>query len=289
VSTLITALSIGSIYALVALGYNVVYQTTRVFNFAHGALVAVCGLVAFTAVSEWGVPALLAVLVCAVVGCVLVTAEYFVAVKPILARPGDSHMWLVSTLGASVVLEASALLIWGPDPRSVQISLLEEFVWVGDANVKVAAFVALLCAVAGTIALDAWYARSRTGKLMRAAAEDREAAQLRGIDTGRLAVASFALAGAIAGVVALVLLPITYAQPLLGSLLAIKAFVAMAIGGFGSNRGALIGGLVVGLVETYGADWFGVEYGDPLVFVVLLALLLTRPRGLFGGPQERTV
>lgn len=288
-STLISALALGSIYALVALGYNVIYLTTKVFNFAQGAIVAVCALVGYSAIVLWGVPVAVAILICGATGVILASVEQILVVRPILSRRGDSHMWLVSTLGASVVLEAGALLIWGPDPQRVTIGVLEKFVWVGDANVTVAAPFAIFCAVLGTFALDAWYDRTRTGKVMRAAAEDAEAAELRGIDTKRLALASFALAGMISGVVALILVPITYAQPLLGSAFAIKAFVAMAIGGFGSNRGALIGGLVVGLVETYGGHWLGLQYGDPLVFVVLLGLLLFHPRGLFGGPQERVV
>ena len=260
-STLIAALAIGSVYALVALGYNVIYTTTRVFNFAQGAIVAMSSLLAFSLITH-GVPVVVALVICAAAGLVVGVVEYLLAVRPITVRAGGTDLWLVSTLGVSVAIEAGVQLIWGADAHAVPIRWLDHLVYVGDGKVVVGSFVAIGVALFAVVALDVFYRSARTGKIMRATAEDPVAAEARGINTFWVSTASWMIAGALSGGAAVVLLPITMAQPHLSSVLAIKAFVAMAIGGFGSNRGALAGGILVGLVEVYATHWFGVVYAD---------------------------
>jgi branched-chain amino acid transport system permease protein len=288
-STLVIALALGSVYALVAMGYNIIYTTTQVFNFAQGAIVAVATLMAFSLITNRGLPVVVVVAMCAALCAILGVVEYVIAVRPITTRSGGADLWLVSTLGISVALEAGAQLIWGADARAVPIPFLDELVWVVDGNVVVGAFVAIAMAVLAVFGLDAWYQRSRTGKAMRATAEDPTAAEARGINTRRISLMSWLLAGAVSGAAAVVMLPITLAQPALSSILAIKAFVAMAIGGFGSNRGALAGGILVGLVEVFGTQWLGPVYADPVLLVLLLLLLIFLPRGLAGRRVERVV
>jgi branched-chain amino acid transport system permease protein len=220
---------------------------------------------------------------------VLTVVQWGLSVLPVTRRGRDTEIWLVSTLGAFVMIEAGGQLIWGSEALGAQIPALDRLVGLGDGSVKVAAFVAIGAAIVATAGLDLWYGRSRYGKVFRATAADEDAAELRGIDTRKVAVASFAMAGVIAGLAGLILLPITFARADLGSLLVIKAFVAMAIGGFGSIRGALIGGWSIGLVEVYGADLAGVQYESILVFLLLLTVLLVLPRGIFGPPEGRRV
>jgi branched-chain amino acid transport system permease protein len=288
-SLLVTALSIGSIYVLVALAYDVIYITTNVFNFAQGGIIAVSGLLAYSAIADWGLGVLGAAVLCAALGVVLTVVQWAVSVLPLTFRGRDTEIWLVSTLGAFVMIEAGGQLIWGSEAVGAEIPALDHLVSLGDGSVKVAAFVAIGAAIVATVGLDLWYGRSRYGKVFRATAADEDAAELRGIDTRKVAAASFAMAGVIAGLAGLILLPITFARADLGSLLVIKAFVAMAIGGFGSVRGALIGGWSIGLVEVYGADLVGVQYESILVFLVLVTVLLVLPRGIFGAPEGRQV
>jgi branched-chain amino acid transport system permease protein len=288
-SLLVTALAIGSVYALVALAYNVIYLTTNIFNFAQGGVIAVASLIASSALSDWGVGLVPTLLLCALAGLLITGVQYYVSVLPVTSRARDGEIWLVSTVGAFVMIEAAAQLIWGSEPVGVRIASLDKLVWLGDGSVKVAAFVAIGAALLATIGLDLWYGRARLGKVFRATAADEDAAEARGIDTRRVAVASFAIAGVLAGVAGLIVLPLTFARADLGSLLVIKAFVAMAIGGFGSIRGAVIGGWAIGLVETYGAQWAGAQYESILVFALLLIVLLLLPRGVFGPPEGRQV
>jgi branched-chain amino acid transport system permease protein len=287
-ATFLTALGAGSLYALVAIGYNVIYLTTNVFNFAQGAIVAIASLLTFSATATWGLPALVAVIVAAGACLAITVVEYGVAIKPVMSGR-STEITLVSTFGAAVALQAGAQEIWGTQARGVDIGGFNDLVSIGDSRVAVATFVAIGAAVIATLSLDVWYARTRAGRVMRAMAEDREAAEARGIDTSRVALASFALAGAVSGVAGFVLAPVTFARADLGTLLAIKAFVAIAIGGFGSNKGALLGGLAIGLVETYAALWVGVEYQNALVFGLLVAVLLVLPQGIFGSPVGRRV
>lgn len=288
-SLLVTALAIGSVYALVALAYNVIYLTTNMFNFAQGGVIAVASLIGYSALSDWGIGLLPTLLLCAVAGLVITGVQYYLSVLPVTARARESEIWLVSTVGAFVMIEAGAQLIWGSEPVGAQIATLDDLVWLGDGSVKVAAFVAIGAAILATVGLDLWYGLTRLGKIFRATAADEDAAEVRGIDTRRVAVASFAIAGILAGIAGLIVLPLTFARADLGSLLVIKAFVAMAIGGFGSVRGALLGGWSIGLVETYGAQWIGAEYEPILVFVMLIVVLLVLPRGVFGPPEGRQV
>jgi branched-chain amino acid transport system permease protein len=288
-SLLVTALAIGSVYALVALAYNVIYLTTNMFNFAQGGVIAVASLIGYSALSDWGLALFPTLLLCAVAGLAITGVQYYVSVLPVTMRARESEIWLVSTVGAFVMIEAGAQLIWGAEPVGAQIPMLDKLVWLGDGSVKVAAFVASGAALLATVGLDLWYGLTRLGKVFRATAADEDAAEVRGIDTRRVAVASFAIAGVLAGIAGLIVLPLTFARADLGSLLVIKAFVAMAIGGFGSVRGALLGGWSIGLVETYGAQWVGAEYEPILVFGMLIVVLLVLPRGVFGPPEGRQV
>jgi branched-chain amino acid transport system permease protein len=287
--TLIAALGTGSIYALVALAYNIVYRTTAVFNLAQGAIVAIGSLVVFSTVGQWGWPGIAGLVACGAVGLVVTALEYEIAVRAVVKRGEASELWLVSTFGALVALQALAELVWGTQAHAVPIAGLDGLVDIGGDQVAVASLVAIVAAVVATVGLDLWYAKARPGKIMRAMSEDRQAAEARGINTARVALASFALAGVVAGATSFVLVPVTLAQADLGTQLAIYAFVAMAIGGFGSNRGALVGGIGIALLQGYGAVYVGQQYVDTMVFALLLATLLLFPRGIFGGPLGREV
>lgn len=281
-------LGIGSIYALVAVGFNIIRATTNVFNFAQGDLVTVGAFVGFAALSERGVPVLLAVgatvVICAAVGLLI----ELIAVRP-LGDPAKTHSWLVTTLGAGIIIQSLLLVVYGPTTRRVPSLVSDEPIQVGDAVIRPVYLLAIALAVGTTLGLEVLFRNTRRGKAWLAMAEDAEAAQLRGVNPIAVRMFSFAAACALSGLAGIVMAPVIFARFDAGALLVIKGFVAMAIGGFGSHRGALVGGLAVGLVESVSVLWISATYGNMIVFVLLLAFLLSRPQGLFGRFEERPV
>lgn len=281
-------LGIGSVYALVAVGFNLIRATTNVFNFAQGDVVTVGVFVGFATLSERDVPVLVALLLAVVIAAAVGLAIELVAVRP-LGDPATTHSWLVTTLGAGILLQSVLLIVYGPTARRVPAVVDDAPIRVGDAVIRPVFLVAFLLAIAVAVAIELLFRRTRRGKGWLAMAEDSEAAQLRGVSPTAVRMFTFAAACAISGLAGLVIAPVVFARFDAGALLAIKGFVAMAIGGFGSHRGALIGGWIVGLVESVSILFVSATYGNLLVFAVLLMFLMSRPRGLFGHLPERVV
>ena len=289
ITTLWAGLSIGAVYALVAIAYNIVFVGTRVFNFAQAYILMVGTFIAVEVATRFELPLAVAIIVCAAAGALIGAIEEFVAIRP-LARSG-SHNELVTTLGVGVVLSGIALVLWGSEPKS--IPYLKEHGVLDALGGRVTVGELVLIAVAIIAGIGMWLLSTRTsmGLTALATSEDRDAAMLRGVNVRGLATGAFALAGALVGAVAPVVATKTYATYHLGEGLAVKAFLVLALGGFGSMIGALIAAGIVGILEMFAARYLGSDWQNITVFVLLLIVLIVLPHGLFsrGKAQERVV
>jgi branched-chain amino acid transport system permease protein len=273
------------------MSYNLVYQSSGVFNFAQGDLLTYGGLITFTLVLTHGWAVLAAVIpVMAAVGAIGLLQER-ITIAPILRRTGgaSSVAWIVTTLGASVVLENIAQLVWGSTPEVVPNFISGRPLTIFGAPVPKDDFLIVAVAVAVGIALELWSRRTMFGKAWRALAEDSGAASARGIPVRRVAIIVFVAAAAISGLGGFITVPLTGAYWSTGALLSLNAFVAIALGGFGSQAGALVGSFLLGVTQSLVAVAVDPGYNNVIAFGLLILILLIRPSGIFGEPQERRV
>lgn len=282
-SYLINGLSLGSVYAIIALGYTMVYGIAKMLNFAHGDVIMVGGYISFIATVELGLPwyisVLSAMLVCTVLGILIERLAY----KPL--RNAASLAVLITAIGVSYLLQNIALLIWGSAAKSYQslITLPAVVLFDGDLVIKSEAIVTILVCVVIMIALTIFTSHSKMGKAMRAVSEDKGAALLMGINVNTTISVTFAIGSALAAIAG-ILLCSSYPllMPTTGSMPGIKAFTAAVFGGIGSIPGAMIGGLLLGIIQILGTAYISSELSDAIVFAVLIIVLLVKPTGLLG-------
>lgn len=278
-------LSLGAVYALVAVGYNIVFTASGTFNFAHAQLIMLG-----TFVTYWGLvvlkwPVVVVFLLAAGIVGVVAVVEERLAIRTVRTIEGQ----LVTTVGVATLLNGATQLIWGSEPLAVPF-LDSDAVWtVLGGRVQPIELVLIAVAVMLTLVLLVYSRRTMVGLATLAMAEDREAATLRGVNARFLALGAFAVSGVLAGMVGPVVGPKTFAVATLGAALALKGFVALALGGFGSLGGGLVGGFAIGLVEQTAARFLGSTYVNLTIFAVLLVILMCRPSGLFGRTRERMV
>ncbi len=282
-SYLINGISLGSVYAIIALGYTMVYGIAKMLNFAHGDVIMIGAYIAFCATQYWGFPPALSVvaamLVCTALGVVIEGLAY----KPL--RQAASLAVLITAIGMSYLLQNLALLIWGANPKSfpsmVQLGAISLF--GGDLLISGEMIVTVLANIVIMAALTFFTSKTKMGKAMRGVSEDRGAAELMGINVNRTISVTFAIGSALAAIAG-VLLCSTYhtLMPTTGSMPGIKAFTAAVFGGIGSIPGAMIGGVLLGVIEILGKAYVSTELGDALVFAVLIIVLLVKPTGLLG-------
>jgi branched-chain amino acid transport system permease protein len=284
-TTIWAGLATGAIYALVAVGYNIVFTASGTFNFAHAQLMMLGIFLAYAGFVTFRLPLVVVILAAAVVVAAIAGIEERVAIRPI--RLSDGH--LVTTVGMASLLDGISQLTWGNQALKVPF-FGPDGVWtVAGGRVLPVELLLIVVAIAVTLSLLVVARRTMLGLGLLAIAEDREAAMLRGINVRRLALGAFAFSGLLAGALGPIVGPKTFAVATLGSAFALKGFVALAMGGFGSLPGGLIGGFAVGLIEALSSRWLGSAYADLTVFAVLLVILLVRPTGLFGRLRERVV
>ncbi|MBQ8201198.1 MAG: branched-chain amino acid ABC transporter permease [Clostridia bacterium] len=282
-SHLMNGLSLGSVYAIIALGYTMVYGIAKMLNFAHGDVIMIGAYISFCAIHYWNLPPALALVaamaVCTVLGIVIERLAY----KPL--RQATSLAVLITAIGMSYLLQNSALLIWGSNTKSFPdminvpaISLLG-----GELIIKGEAIVTILACVVIMIALTLFTSRTKMGKAMRGVSEDKGAAELMGINVNLTISVTFAIGSALAAIAG-VLLCTAYPAltPTTGSMPGIKAFTAAVFGGIGSIPGAMVGGILLGVIEILGKAYISMELGDAFVFAVLIIVLLVKPTGLLG-------
>jgi branched-chain amino acid transport system permease protein len=284
--TLIYAgLSLGAVYALVAIGYNLIFIASHSFNFAQAQLMMIGAFVTYMAYVKLGLSSALVIMLAMAVVAIAASIEERIAIRPV----ADHQTQLITTLGFGTALTGVAQLIWGTEPLPVPFAGGDRVLTIFGGRIFPVEVVLIAFAVVLVVAIHFYTRRFMSGLAVVAMSQDDEAATLRGVGVRKLAFAAFAITGALSGLMGVLIGPKTYAVATLGAALALKGFVALAIGGFGSMYGGLIGGLVVGLVEQHVARYLGSHFTNLSVFVVLLLVLMIRPTGLFGRPQERMV
>ena len=289
-SYLVNGISLGSVYAIIALGYSMVYGIAKMLNFAHGDVIMVGAFMSFSATQYWGMSPMVSVLVSVVVCTLLGMTIERLAYKPL--RQATSLAVLITAIGMSYLLQNLALLIWGANPKSfssvVNIGTLSLF--DGRLRITGETVVTVLANLVIMIALTLFTGKTKMGKAMRAVSEDRGAAELMGINVNATISMTFAIGSglaAIAGVLLCSAYPVL--MPTTGSMPGIKAFTAAVFGGIGSIPGALIGGILLGVIEILGKAYVSTELGDALVFAVLIIVLLVKPTGLLGKKVHEKV
>lgn len=287
---LINGISLGSIYAVIALGYTMVYGIAKMLNFAHGDVIMVGGYVTFLSMTGLGLSpwlsVALSVVACTVLGIVIEKVAY----KPL--RQATSLAVLITAIGVSYFLQNAALLLFGANPVSFtsvvnipSITLLDgQIVISGETSA------AILASVLIVVVLTLFVNKTKSGRAMLAVSEDRDAAQLMGVNVNATISLTFAIGSALAAIAGALLCS---ASPSLsnttGAMPGIKAFVAAVFGGIGSIPGAMIGGILIGVIEILGRVYISPQLSDAIVFAVLILVLIIKPTGIMGKKQAEKV
>ena len=288
IANLISGLSLGSIYALIALGYTMVYGIAKMLNFAHGDIIMVGAFAVITIVSMLGFPPILAIAASIVCCVVLGVCVERIAYKPLRKSPPLAV--LITAIGVSYFLQSLALLIFGSTQHSFPKVISVPAIQLGSLTIQGNMLVTLAVMVVIMIAMSLFISKSRTGKAMRAVSEDRDAAELMGISVNRTITITFAIGSALAAVAG-VFYGTTYGfiGPYTGSMPGIKAFVAAVFGGIGSMPGAMLGGILLGVIENLAKRYISTELSDAIVFAVLIIVLMVKPTGLLGKQVNEKV
>ena len=269
---------IGSIYALIALGFNVIYSTTGIINFAQGEFVMIGGLTAAWAHAALRLPLIAAVPIGVAAAAVVGVVCYTVGLRP--AKGASPVTYIIITIALSIVLSSSASFIWGTDSYTLP-PFIQGGVRMGAGDVDKHSLLVLPAAAACMLGLVVFFKFTRPGLNMRACAQNREGAMLCGISPAKAAAGSFALSAALAGIGGVMITPILSMQFSSGTMIGLKGFSAAILGGLGNPAGCVIGGLLIGLVEQV-ICYFSSGYKDILALVIVVVLLLVRPKGILS-------
>jgi branched-chain amino acid transport system permease protein len=281
-----SGVTVGAVYALVALGFTLIYNASDVINFAQGEFVMLGGMATvFLALA--GVPLWLAAPLAVIATVAVGLALYRFAIEP--AREASAVTLIMITIGASIFLRGAAQVVFDKRFHSLPAWFGNDPIRLGGAAILPQSLVVLAGAALIVLLLWLFFDRTLTGKAMIATAANRLAARLVGIDPRRIVGLSFAVSAAIGAIAGVLVTPITLTSYDVGTLLALKGFAAAMLGGIGSALGAVVGGLVLGLLEAFSAGYISSNYKDAVAFLVILAVLLAMPRGLFGRRRVERV
>ena len=291
INYLISGISLGSVYAIIALGYTMVYGIAKMLNFAHGDVIMVGAYVVYMAASAAGMNPFLAVLLSIVVCTVLGMTIEKVAYKP-LRNAASPLAVLITAIGVSYLLQNLALLIFGANTKSFTSVITWEGISLagGKLNISGVTIVTILACIIIMICLTQFIKRTKAGQAMRAVSEDKGAAQLMGINVNATIALTFAIGSGLAAIAG-VLLCSAYPSltPYTGAMPGIKAFVAAVFGGIGSIPGAMIGGILLGIIEILSKAYISQQLADAIVFAVLIVVLLFKPTGILGKNIQEKV
>ena len=291
---LFSGLALGSVYALVALGFNITHNTTKTLNFGQGeflvagAFVAVSGVLLLSGkgvtgalqpqdvtLLRYGGSMLITVAVLGVLGVLL----YYTAVRPFIGLPGLA--WVMSTIGFGIIIQNTALAIWGPSPMVLPSPLGDSVLRIGGAGVLPQEVLVLCSSIAVMLVLDTVMRRTKIGKAVRAVAQSQSAATLMGINVSAVIVLAFVVSSSLAGLAGLLIAPITTVSVFMGVTLALKAFSAAIVGGLSNARGCMLGGFLLGIIESMVGLWHA-ELREISIFLLIIVVLVIKPEGLLG-------
>jgi len=280
---LISGFTSGSIYALAALGFNLIYNATSIINFAQGEFIMLGGMFMFTFYGLLGLPLILSfAITVALVACIAALIER-VAIHPVRRAPVLNL--IVITIGISIILSGAAMLVWGKDalfypPFSGTSSIHILGGAIGSQALWVLGITILLA-----VLLWGFLDRAIVGKAIRACAENKDAARTLGIDVEKMILISFIISGALGAMGGIIITPITLIEFNSGTLLGLKGFCALIVGGIGSNRGALMGGFLLGISESLAIGFISSSLKDAIAFLIMLLVLFVRPKGILGSSR----
>lgn len=287
-SYLISGLGLGSVYAIIALGYTMVYGIAKMLNFAHGDVIMIGAYVSFFALNSFGlslpVTILLAVTVCTALGIVIEKLAY----KPL--RQASSLAVLITAIGVSYFLQNGAQLLWSSSTKVFPSVFGNGSITIGSLSVSILTIITIMTCIVVMVALTLFINKTKTGRAMRACSEDKGASTLMGINVNSIISITFAIGSGLAAIASL-LLCAAYPSvfPTLGSMPGIKAFTAAVFGGIGSIPGAFLGGLLLGIIEIFAKAYISTQLSDAIVFAVLIVVLLIKPTGLLGAKLNEKV
>lgn len=282
-SQIINGLHVGSIYALVALGYSMVYGIVQLINFAHGDLIMVGAYAAYVVLVLLGLPLVFAVLGSILACVVMALLMERIAYRRLLNKNVPRISLLITAIGVSIFLQNLAQLVFGSSGKAFPQIIDAQPVQVGGMQISMVTVVTILASVLLMVGLQLLVNKTKMGKAMRAVSEDAGAARLMGINTNGTVAFTFGLGAALAAVGA-VLYGASYPMitPFIGSMLGLKAFVAAVLGGIGNIPGAMIGGYIMGIAESLTKGYISTQLADAVVFGILIVVLLVKPSGLMG-------
>jgi branched-chain amino acid transport system permease protein len=276
----LSGLFMGSVYALIAIGFTLVFGVTNIVNFAHGHFVMGAMFVTYLLFKAWKVDPYVGLVVVLPLFFVVGSLIYRLVIQRIVEAPHSAHMMV--TLGLLIFIENLANLFFGGDLRGITTTYTTSSLVLGDVSFPVARMGAAAVSLAAVVGLALVLHRTSLGKAIRAAANNPEGAALVGIDVGRVYRLAFSLGTAAAALAGAVIMPFSLVSPFVGGEFILKAFVIAVLGGLGSVAGALIGGLLIGLVEALSSLYISASLGNAIVFAILIAVLLYRPWGILG-------
>ena len=281
IQTFISGLSLGSIYALIALGYTMVYGIAKMLNFAHGDIIMIGAYAGIIAVGQAGLPPVLAViasvLVCTLLGVLIERLAY----KPL--RQASPLSVLITAIGVSYFLQNVALLVFGSQQKAYPTLLTLPAIHLGRVTVDGMSLLTLALTAVIMICLHFFISKTKLGKAMRAVSEDKGAAEIMGISSNRTITLTFAIGSALAAFASIFYgMTYVYIKPTTGSMPGIKAFTAAVFGGIGSIPGAMLGGIMLGIIEQFTRMYISILWADAIVFGVLVIVLVLKPTGLLG-------
>ncbi|MCF0237237.1 MAG: branched-chain amino acid ABC transporter permease [Sphaerochaetaceae bacterium] len=287
IAQIINGLQTGSVYALVALGYSMVYGIIMLLNFAHGDIIMIGAYVVYYAIATFAFPPIVSVILAVLMCTALGVAIEKIAYTPLRSAPRLSL--LITAIGISFLLENGAQLLFGADQKSMT-PMVSGTLNLGPIGISYAAIVTIVVSLISMAALTVLVNKTKMGKAMRAVSEDMGAAQLMGISLNKTISFTFAIGSALAGIgSALYLCAYPQASPTMGSMLGIKAFVAAVLGGIGSIPGAMIGGFTIGVLEALVAAAHLSMWKDAAVFLILIIVLVFKPTGFLGKKIQEKV
>ena len=284
-TVIVSGLAIGMVYAAVALVYNVMYSTSKVLSVTTGHIAMLGGVFGAYIIAALGLHWIVGLLGAIVVGAAFGWLTEVLAIRRVLAR-SDEHLWLLSTLALATIVQHAVALWWGTEPKPFPRLIPQEF---GAGVMDQKFWLPVGCAAVMALGLELFYRRTMYGKVFMAMSEDAFAARARGISTDRIRLVSYVLSGALGGLAGFAAGQLTFAFFALGHALTLSGFIALAVGGLGSNLGALIGGAALGLLSAFASYWFGGEYQQTVAVGLLMVVLLLKPEGLLGARNVRPV